>query len=74
MCINKYVLFENFLITDNPDLEYLYFISFNMMRQVVYSPEAKSAYNYYFCCKPTWDQGHGGQVFHESLTMTAYAM
>ena len=60
---------------DNTDLEYLYFSSFNMMRQVFYPPEAKSAYNYYvFSREPTWGWGHGGQVFHESLTMTAYAL
>ncbi len=60
---------------ENPDLEYLYLSSFNMMRQVFYPPEAKSAYNYYvFSREPTWGWGHGGQVFHESLTMTAYAL
>ncbi|RQW01517.1 MAG: hypothetical protein EH225_09470, partial [Calditrichaeota bacterium] len=32
------------------------------------------SYNYYvFSREPTWGWGHGGQVFHESLTMLAYA-
>jgi hypothetical protein len=45
-----------------------------MMRQQFYPPEAKSSYNYYvFSREPTWGWGHGGQVFHESLTMMAYA-
>jgi hypothetical protein len=37
-------------------------------------PEGKSHYNYYvFSREPQWGWGHGGQVFHESITMLAYA-
>ncbi len=59
----------------DPDLELLYRSGFNMMQQVFYPPEAKSSYNYYvFSREPTWGWGHGGQVFHESLAMAAYAL
>ena len=59
---------------ENEDKEMLYWTSFNMMRQVFYPPEGKSSYNYYvFSREPTWGWGHGGQVFHESITMLAYA-
>lgn len=58
----------------NPDERMLYWSSMNMMRQVFYPPEGKSSYNYYvFSREPTWGWGHGGQVFHESITMLAYA-
>lgn len=61
--------------TVDSDMAHLYWSSFNMMRQVFYPPEAKSSYNYYvFSREPTWGWGHGGQVFHESLTMPAYAL
>jgi hypothetical protein len=61
--------------TADSDMAHLYWSSFNMMRQVFYPPEAKSSYNYYvFSREPTWGWGHGGQVFHESLTMPAYAL
>lgn len=56
------------------DLEMLYWNAFNLMRQVMLPPEGKCSYNYYvFSREPTWGWGHGGQVFHESLTMLAYA-
>lgn len=61
---------------DHPDkeIQHLYYSAWNMMRQQFYPPEAKSSYNYYvFSREPTWGWGHGGQVFHESLTMMAYA-
>lgn len=52
----------------------LYLSAANMMKQVFYPPEENSSYNYYvFSREPTWGWGHGGQVFHESLTMMAYA-
>lgn len=52
----------------------LFWSNVNMMRQVFYPPQAKSAYNYYvFSREPTWGWGHGGQVFHESIAMLAYA-
>ncbi|WP_128544143.1 MGH1-like glycoside hydrolase domain-containing protein [Larkinella soli] len=56
------------------DKEALYWSAMAMMRQVFYPAEAKSAHNYYvFSREPTWGWGHGGQVFHESITMLAYA-
>ncbi|MCK4578769.1 MAG: hypothetical protein KAU50_08255, partial [Candidatus Marinimicrobia bacterium] len=58
----------------NPDYEMMYWSAFSMMRQVMLPPEGKCGYNYYvFSREPTWGWGHGGQVFHESLTMLAYA-
>ncbi|PSL07540.1 amylo-alpha-1,6-glucosidase [Cecembia rubra] len=52
----------------------LYKSAWNMMRQVMYPPEGRSQHNYYvFSREPTWGWGHGGQVFHESITMLAYA-
>lgn len=59
---------------EKEETEMLYWSAFNMMRQVFYPPEGKSSYNYYvFSREPTWGWGHGGQVFHESLTMATYA-
>ena len=53
----------------------MYWTAFSMMRQVMLPPEGKSSYNYYvFSREPQWGWGHGGQVFHESLTMLAYAL
>ncbi|RQW02989.1 MAG: hypothetical protein EH225_07670, partial [Calditrichaeota bacterium] len=58
---------------NNKDQEMLYWNAFNLMRQVMLPPEARCSYNYYvFSREPTWGWGHGGQVFHESLTMLAY--
>jgi len=79
--LNKYLtaneeLFKNIprLSFEDPDKEMLYWSAFNLMRQVMLPPEGKSSYNYYvFSREPTWGWGHGGQVFHESLTMMAYA-
>lgn len=54
--------------------EALFWSNVNMMRQCFYPPQAKSDYNYYvFSREPTWGWGHGGQVFHESIVMLAYA-
>ena len=37
-------------------------------------PEGACSYNYYvFSREPKWGWGYGGQVFHESLVMLAYA-
>lgn len=59
----------------NRNTQLLYYSAFNMARQVFYPAEGKSSYNYYvFSREPTWGWGHGGQVFHESLTMPAYAL
>ncbi|GAB4378786.1 MAG: hypothetical protein Kow0042_27560 [Calditrichia bacterium] len=59
---------------DDPDEKLLYWSAFSLMRQVMLPPEGKSSFNYYvFSREPQWGWGHGGQVFHESLTMFAYA-
>lgn len=56
------------------DHEALYWSAVNMMRQCFYPPEGKASYPYYvFSREPVWGWGHGGQVFHESLTMIAFA-
>lgn len=60
---------------DDPDREMMYWTAFSLMRQVMLPPEGESSYNYYvFSREPQWGWGHGGQVFHESLTMLAYAL
>lgn len=62
------------LSTSNEEELLLYKSAWNMMRQVMYPPEERSPFNYYvFSREPTWGWGHGGQVFHESITMLAYA-
>ncbi|MCK4446006.1 MAG: hypothetical protein KAW56_02885, partial [Candidatus Marinimicrobia bacterium] len=79
--LDKYILANEKLFQhipklsfDDPDKEMLYWSAFNLMRQVMLPPEGKCGYNYYvFSREPTWGWGHGGQVFHESLTMMAYA-
>jgi hypothetical protein len=59
----------------DPDQTMLYWTSFAMMRQVMLPPEGKSSFNYYvFSREPQWGWGHGGQVFHESLSMLAYVL
>ena len=58
----------------NHDYEILYWSAFSLMRQCMMPPEGECSYNYYvFSREPTWGWGHGGQVFHESLVMIAYA-
>lgn len=53
---------------------YLYWSACNMMHQVFLPPEGNLKYNYYvFSREPHWGWGHGGQVFHESISMLAYA-
>ncbi len=53
---------------------YLYWSACNMMHQVFLPPEGNLTYNYYvFSREPHWGWGHGGQVFHESISMLAYA-
>lgn len=55
--------------------ELLYLSGWNMMQQVFYPAEGKSSYPWYvFSREPVWGWGHGGQVFHESLTMLALAL
>jgi hypothetical protein len=56
------------------DYEMLYWSCFSLMRQCMMPPEGKCHYNYYiFSREPKWGWGYGGQVFHESLSMLAYA-
>jgi hypothetical protein len=57
----------------NRDLEMLYWNSFSLLRQCMLPPEGQLGHNYYvFSREPQWGWGHGGQVFHESLSMLAY--
>lgn len=56
------------------DYSLMYWSAFSMMRQCMMPPEGECSFNYYlFSREPTWGWGHGGQVFHESLAMLAYA-
>jgi len=79
--INPYILHNKNLLSkvrntrfSDPQKEALFWSCVNMVRQQFYPPEAKSDYNYYvFSREPTWGWGHGGQVFHESIVMLAYA-
>jgi hypothetical protein len=55
--------------------EMLYWNAFSLMRQCMMKGEGESSYNYYvFSREPKWGWGYGGQVFHESLVMLAYAL
>jgi hypothetical protein len=59
----------------DPDTNLLYWSAWNLMRQVMLPPEGKCRQDYYvFSREPSWGWGHGGQVFHESLTMLAYTL
>ncbi|MCX6282641.1 MAG: trehalase family glycosidase, partial [Bacteroidetes bacterium] len=56
------------------DYEMLYWSCFSLMRQCMMPAEGKCKTNYYvFSREPKWGWGYGGQVFHESLCMLAYA-
>ena len=56
------------------DRQYLYWSCFSLLRQCMMPPEGKCRQNYYvFSREPKWGWGYGGQVFHESLAMLAYA-
>jgi hypothetical protein len=56
------------------DEELAYWSAFNLIRQQMMPAEGESRHNYYvFSREPTWSWGHDGQVFHESLSMLAYA-
>ena len=57
----------------SPDEELMYWSAFSLIHQLMLPPEGECSYNYYlFSREPTWGWGHGGQVFHESLSMLAY--
>lgn len=58
----------------DPKYEALYWNAFSLIRQCMLPPEGECGYNYYvFSREPRWGWGYGGQVFHESLVMLAYA-
>jgi hypothetical protein len=56
------------------DLRLLSLSAWSLVRQMMLPPEGLCTSNYYvFSREPTWGWGHGGQVFHESLTMIPFA-
>jgi hypothetical protein len=58
----------------NRDLRMFFWSCFSLLRQCMMPPEGECSYNYYiFSREPKWGWGYGGQVFHESLSMLAYA-
>jgi hypothetical protein len=58
----------------DPRKEWVYRGALSLARQSMLPPEGRTRYNYYvFSREPTWSWGHDGQVFHESLSMLAYA-
>ncbi len=58
----------------DPDEELIYRGALSLARQSMLPPEGRTRFNYYvFSREPTWNWGHDGQVFHESLSMLAYA-
>lgn len=60
--------------SSDEDTKLLYYNAFSLIRQCMMRPEGESGYNYYvFSREPKWGWGYGGQVFHESLVMLAYA-
>jgi Trehalase len=55
-------------------MELIYRGALSLARQSMLPPEGRTRFNYYvFSREPTWSWGHDGQVFHESLSMLAYA-
>ncbi len=61
--------------TTDPGKQLLYWGAFTLLRQQMLPPEGASRFPYYvFSREPQWGWGHGGQVFHESLSMLAYAL
>jgi hypothetical protein len=58
----------------DPRKELVYRGALSLARQSMLPPEGRTRFNYYvFSREPTWSWGHDGQVFHESLSMLAYA-
>jgi glycogen debranching enzyme len=58
----------------NAEQELVYRGALSLARQSMLPPEGRAKHNYYvFSREPTWSWGHDGQVFHESLSMLAYA-
>jgi hypothetical protein len=61
-------------LTLDPQKEMIYRGALALARQSMLPPEGRTRFNYYvFSREPTWSWGHDGQVFHESLSMLAYA-
>ena len=59
----------------DPARRTIYWSALNLARQCMLPGEGRVRYNYYvFSREPTWGWGHDGQVFHESLSMLAYAL
>jgi len=57
------------------DHQLLYWNAFTLLRQCMLPTEGNCRFNYYvFSREPQWGWGHGGQVFHESLSMLAYVL
>jgi len=79
--LNNYVREDETIYEKIPSLNFsskdkklLYYNAFSLIRQCMLPPEGECSYNYYvFSREPRWGWGYGGQVFHESLTMLAYA-
>ena len=58
----------------DPTRRMIYWSALNLARQCMLPAEGRTRYNYYvFSREPKWGWGHDGQVFHESLSMLAYA-
>jgi hypothetical protein len=58
----------------NRDWQMVYWGALTLVRQQMMPPAGMAKTNYYvFSREPTWRWGHEGQVFHESLSMLAYA-
>ena len=58
----------------DPQKELIYRGALSLARQSMLPSEGRTRFNYYvFSREPTWSWGHDGQVFHESLSMLAYA-
>jgi glycogen debranching enzyme len=56
------------------DMRTFYYSCFSLLQQCMMPPEGLCKTNYYvFSREPEWGWGYGGQVFHESLSMLAYA-
>ena len=59
----------------DPARRTIYWSALSLARQCMLPGEGRVRYNYYvFSREPTWGWGHDGQVFHESLSMLAYAL
>ena len=78
--LHQYISNDELAYSNIPDITFtninyksLYWNSFSLLRQCMLPPESECFYNYYvFSREPQWGWGHGGQVFHESLSMLPY--